>query len=227
MASDKIASTATKISGSKSFKALGKVFKFFFIFIFLIIPIIYGVIISIEQHDFTVGAKYVGERFFSPVMEMQESAQQIIEQKGIYPKTGSPPRNLLEFFILYWNLLGSIYVIWRWIWLFSKLWGGSPMSDTSNIFRNNLAGVGIYFIGQLFYLTLTSVPEGLTRTEYILLPFTSFKTLGVALIIAIKGAMGIIDPTTIKPIINNTLIQNTTNITNSTQIVEQTVVGFA
>jgi len=202
-----------KTAGGKVFsKGAGKLFGFIFVFIFLIIPVIYAGIISIEAGSIEPGVVYLGEKFLKPTLTLQQESIKIIEQGGAFPIGDNFLKNLWSFMVLYWSLFGALYIIYRWVWLFAKLFSMSPLSNESEKFRNWTMALITFFGLQIIYL-LGTAPIDISRWDYSMITFRAWGSFVNAFPLLIKQATSFIDPA-INASLDSTVINSTiTNLT--------------
>lgn len=187
-------SQAIQKTGSKLFsKGFGKFFSFLFVFIFLIIPVLYSVVISIEAESAEPGIKYLGNKFLEPTITIQEESLKIIDQEGIYSSSENYFAKAWTFIKTYWSLLGALYIIYRWLWLFTKIISVSPLSNNSETFRNWFMA-SIAFIGLQFIYLLGTAPTDVNCWNYSMSVFTVWGDFFKACPYLIKQANSFIDP---------------------------------
>lgn len=186
-----------------------RIFRFFFLFIFLIIPLIYAIILSVQSQSIQPGVEYLGQKFLNPLMSLNNASLQIIKYKAAYISTGHLFSDIWAFILLYWNLLGSLYIIYRWIKLFSWLYGRSPFSNESQKFVNNSLATLTFLVLTLLYLSLiaNSVLKMSVQASW-KIPFDATSNFFKAFPYLIKSANNIIS----KPMNQLPNIQNATNI---------------
>ncbi len=137
-----------RIGGSIFGRGFRKIFGFFFIFLFIIIPIMYAVILSIQQESITPGVMYLGSKFLNPLTTLNQASLAIIKNHATYISSGNFFGDIWRFLKLYWNILGSMYIIFSWIRIFGWIYGHSPLSNDSQKFIN-------YSLGFITFLTIT------------------------------------------------------------------------
>ena len=213
-----VAAGASRVGKGIFSKTFGKLFGFFFVFIFLIIPLIYAIIISVEQDDMSIGVSYLGKKFLNPMNNLNNQSLQIIENEGAYPKSGNFFKDFWSFLVTYWVILGAVYILYRWIWLFSKIWGFSPWSNESQRFINWSIGIMLVVVLTFGYLALIADGQlNMSVRDAWRIPFDAIKNFLRAFPYLIKGFNRTLDPSTINDNVTN--ISDVINSTNVTEIV--------
>ncbi|NOZ47381.1 MAG: hypothetical protein GXO79_11455 [Chlorobi bacterium] len=204
---------ATKRLGKSLFsRTFGKLFGYFFVFIFLIIPLIYAIVISVQASNIAPGVNYMGQKFLNPLLTLGTESAKVINANASFVDTGNFFHDGWRFIILYWNLIGSFWIIWKWIRVFSWIYGHSFLSNDSQKFTNFSLGVLTFFGLTFLYLSLIAHSAlHLTVIEAWKIPLHSLKEFWKAIPLLIKSS--------------NTLVSRNNSLSNIAQIVNQTL-GF-
>ena len=192
---------------------LAKIFGFFFTTIFIIIPILYAITISIQSGNIQSGVSYIAPKLITPVQTLNQQSLLAIHQNGVYVSTGNFLKDIFNFLKYYWLLLGSMYIIYRWIKTLYKLMPLSPFSNNSSAKMTNLfLAVFIFIFVQMLFLGYTAtINPDLSYWTAINLPFRAVLSLLSAFPYLIDRANSIINFGD-----NSTMINITSNISNAT-----------
>lgn len=167
--------------GNLLFRGLGRYFKFTFFIIFLIIPLLYAIVISIQASDVQPGMEYFMPKLFGPLETIQEQSQEAIENQGVGKVDNKNAfLGIWSFIVFYWILLGGIWLYWKWIHLFSMIVAASPWSDKADSFKNYSIGIFVVTTLEIIYLLATRDPSQ-NPWEIIKLPITIWWTFIQAL----------------------------------------------
>ncbi len=207
-----IQGTTTSVRRGIFSKSFGKLIGFFFMFIFLIIPLIYAIILSIQAQSIQPGVQYLGERFLDPLLVLNKASLQIVQNHAAFIRTGFFFKDIWHFIVLYWNFLGSLYIIYRWIKLLSWLYGRSPFSNESQKFINSSLATLTFFALTFLYLSLIAGPTlHMSVQDSWKIPIDTFKNFFKAFPYMIKSANGIVNSSINK--LPNINITNATSFT--------------
>lgn len=186
-------------TGKKLFgKTFGKIFKWGFLFFFLLIPLLYAIVLSVQAGDIGVGLHYFAPRILEPTKIIIEQTDLLVQNEGQH-------ESFFGFVLTWWNLLSSIYIIFRWIWLFQLIW--AFFLDKSRVSINWVMGMMTFFILEIIYLLYIQEPNGL------MIPFQAIGNLFKAFPYLIKPFARFVDSG-----VENTTIENVTNLINSTNV---------
>jgi len=177
-----------------------KTIGYIFIFIFIVIPLLYAIILSVQDRNIKTGINYLSPKFLGPTQVLQEKSQQAIDNGGVYQRTEPIFRGMWCFIVDNWYVFSSIYIIYLWIWILSCTWARSPFSNTSNFFINFSMGIIFFLLIQVIFLMATASVE--ERWSQSIVPLKSFYTFARALPYFIQPIAEISD---------NVIIENITN----------------
>lgn len=197
-----VATTTASGGGSKFLgKSSVKFFRKIFIFIFIVIPLLYAVVLTVQERDIGAGVEYFGPRLVEPIKEVNDNSINFIENR----------ENLSSWkiFVGIFNIISGFYVIFLWLWVFAWLWARSPLSDKSAGFKNGMLAVMTYLTIQIIYFLLVN-PDGITDREALNLPFKAIGNLIKSMPFLIDYTHGLTQPIRTN---NDTLINMTENIT--------------
>lgn len=168
------APAAKKIFGG----IIGGLFRIKIAYWFIIILFVQAVSIGIQSGAGVEGIiESLGERFFGITQSLYETASRVIEGGGFFQGYG-------EFFSIIWSLFSNLYLIYLWVRLFARIWGNSPFSDKLQSFRNMMFGIFTFFVFQVLYLLLFSVPiDSQSNLDLFRIPFESIKEVFKAIVL--------------------------------------------
>ncbi len=185
-------------------RTLGRFFSFFFMTIFIIIPVLYAITLSIQSGSVQQGFMYIAPKIISPVQTLNQQSLMAIHQKGVYFSSGHLLSDIWHFIKYYWLLLMSLYIIYKWIKILYKVMPFSPFSNNSSAKMTNLtlAIISFIFIQMIFLGFLSTITPGLSYWSAVNLPFMAVYNLFLAFPYFIEKA--------------NSLINMSSNYTNLT-----------
>lgn len=179
---------AGKVTGSTIGKFLYSL-KIFFYF-FIILAILGSAIMAIyNEQNISAGIKVVGERLIGVTHSLNENSLKIIEQKGIYPDTGSFFKNIWEFFTTIYKLMESLFIIYIWIKVLTWINMHFGIWDSSKGSVAVLYAIVFFFIIQMFYI-LIFIEASVNSA---MVPLKSFWNLIKALPHIFKPVAGLAD----------------------------------
>jgi len=156
-------------------RTLGRFFSFFFLTIFIIVPLLYAITISVQAGDVRPGFMYIAPKIIAPVQTLNQQALLAIHQKGVYFSSGHLLHDIWSFLKYYWLLLMSLYIIYKWIKILYKFMPFSPFSNNSSAVMTNLVlSVSVFvFIQMIFLGYLANITPSMSYWDAVNLPFIS------------------------------------------------------
>lgn len=177
------------VRGARPTMGIWKLFKFSFFVIFFMFLILNAILISVEERNIGAGLKDLGERVFSPTTVIYDTTNNILENEGVYQQTGNFLSDIWNFFTIYLALFSSIYAIWMWLVVWSKLWLWFFVQDTS---KQTLAYICAFFtIITLQLLYIAFFVEA--SLESIMIPIMAFVNLFRSLPYLVNPIKGFIE----------------------------------
>lgn len=162
-------------------------FSFVFIILFIVLPLIFAVIVSVEQSDPMVGVKYIYPKIAVPFYQIQEQSLLAIEQGGVYGGFWST----ISF---YWLLIIPLFVVWKWNRVFYKILPKTPYSNNQSAeFTNIVLAISIFMVLQMFLSLYHPQNDEPTQFSDIFTPYNAIYDFSRAVPLFIKEATVIID----------------------------------
>lgn len=133
-----IVSNMLQQTSSFGFKFL---FKWSFLFFWILLLLINAIIISLQAGTIEVGLKDIGNRLLLPTIQLGEDSREIVKSGGIIIED-----SFWKTFQNYLSLILNLYTICMWIYVFTWIWGKTP-------FTNGLSFTNL-FLGFLTFLVI-------------------------------------------------------------------------
>ena len=162
---------------ARSFSIL-KLFSYTLLAIFLVFIIFNAISISVKERSVVPAVKDLGNRFLLITFNIQEESQKIIDNKGFYTQTPNFWSGFFQTLWSGWKLYSNLYILVIWLWVLSKIYSFTPMSNEGNKFLNYSVALLTFFILQMMCLLLFR--EG-NKFELIMIPFKAFYTFFIAI----------------------------------------------
>lgn len=157
-----------------------------FVVIMMLSVLLNAIVLSMEAKDASVGIEYLGSKFLHPIVQLNDISLSIIENQGISALVDSKgPKGWFDKFLVYLDLLSSIFIIYFWLFLLSRLWAFSPFSNISQTFINWGVAIIIFIVIQMLLLSM--------KDGNIMLPIDAFINLFKAIPYIIKPITAVSD----------------------------------
>jgi len=119
-------------SGMGFFKVLS--YSFLGIYIFLLL--VNTMYIAVDQHSIMPVLKNLGDTFLLSTQHISDISKEIIANNGGYNPTDDFWTGIWNYIVMYGKLYVYLYTILCWFKILIWIFGHSPLSDTSQAFKN-------------------------------------------------------------------------------------------
>lgn len=132
-----------------------KIWRFKFAFFFFLYILISIIVIGIYQKDVNLVIEKLGNEFFNPIVSANDYISNVQNGQGIF-------KNIWN----YWGIYFQLYKLYLWIKILTLIWGASPFSNTSELFKNLGMGLITFYVLNVLYVVIF-------MKENPILPFTA------------------------------------------------------